>query len=563
MKERYLDLMEKSLSAYTDEHIDGYFDSVKENGLTEHGFARLTSNMGILISHGRREDLISRFVPMMDFCCETIPHVKAANDFSVREIICCLWEVERSNILPKSITDRWRALLSEIDPTKCYDKFAKTPTDKVRNWALFTALSEYFRQSANLCDSSEFIDIQLASQLQWIDENGMYMDNSKSDVHQPIMYDLVPRGLFSLLLHFGYHGKYFEEIDSLLKKSALHTLKMQSSIGEMAFGGRSNQFLHNEGWLCAIFEYEANRYAREGNYALAAEFKCGVEKAMSLTEHWLSKSPIRHIKNRFPTESGYGCENYAYFDKYMITTASNLYAAHLVCDDSIASDGYESEICDTFVTSEHFHKIFLRCGDYSAELDTNADPHYDASGLGRVHRLGAPSAICLSVPCPLFPKYKLDVTDNIALSLCPGILVDGEPHFATDTDTKYRVISTTAENGIAETTVECTFSNGNCVAVRYALSDSGLSINASGDGEILFMLPAFSFDGELHTEITLDEQSLSISYEGYVCCYITDGEIHDTERLGANRNGHYRAFYAKSFGKMMIGVKIVKKESIY
>ena len=68
MKERYLDLMEKSLSAYTDEHIDGYFDSVKENGLTEHGFARLTSNMGILISHGRREDLISRFVPLVDFC---------------------------------------------------------------------------------------------------------------------------------------------------------------------------------------------------------------------------------------------------------------------------------------------------------------------------------------------------------------------------------------------------------------------------------------------------------------------------------------------------------------
>ena len=62
------------------------------------------------------------------------------------------------------------------------------------------------RQSAGLCDSSEFIDIQLASQLQWIDGNGMYMDNSKSDVHQPIMYDLVARGLFSLLLKLGSRG---------------------------------------------------------------------------------------------------------------------------------------------------------------------------------------------------------------------------------------------------------------------------------------------------------------------------------------------------------------------
>jgi hypothetical protein len=205
----------------------------------------------------------------------------------------------------------------------------------------------------------------------------------------------------------------------------------------------------------------------------------------------------------------------------------------------------------------------MRCGDYSAELDTNADPHYDASGLGRVHRLGAPSTICLSVPCPLSPKYKLDVKDNIALSLCPGIIVDGEAHLATDTDTKYRVIGTTAENGIAETTVECTFSNGKSVRVSYALSKYGVEITASGDGEILFMLPAFSFDGESHTEITLDEQSLSISYEGYVCRYTTDGEICDTGHIGANRNGHYRAFYAKSFGKMMIGVKIVKNESIY
>lgn len=550
--------MEKTLSAYTVEHINGYFDKVRQDGLTEHGFPRLTADIGILISHGRRCDLLPLFIEMMDFCCKTIPHVKAANDFSVREIICCLWEVERSGILPKSNTDRWRAQLSEIEPTECYDKFARTPTDSVRNWALFTALSEYFRQCAGLCDSSEFIDIQLASQLQWIDENGMYMDNAKTDVHQPIMYDLVPRGLFSLLLHFGYRGKYFEQIDSLLKKSALHTLKMQSAIGEMAFGGRSNQFLHNEGWLSAIFEYESGRYAREGNTVLAAEFKQGAKKAVQLTEHWLSKSPIRHIKNRFPTESGYGCERYAYFDKYMITTASNFYAAYLMCDDSISADANESEICDTFVTSEHFHKVFMRCGDYSAELDTNADPHYDASGLGRLHRFGAPSAICLSVPCPSSPKYKIDMADNVALSLCPGILIDGAPHFATGKETKYRLISTHTESGIAQSDVECAFPNGKAVFVSYALSNCGLRINVRGDGEILFMLPAFSFDGESSTDISFDDSSLSITYEGYACRYTTDGEIWDIGRLGANRNGHYRAFCARSTDSLHINVEIAK-----
>lgn len=38
MKEKYIELMEKALSAYTDEHIQRYFNDVKTNGLTEPRF---------------------------------------------------------------------------------------------------------------------------------------------------------------------------------------------------------------------------------------------------------------------------------------------------------------------------------------------------------------------------------------------------------------------------------------------------------------------------------------------------------------------------------------------
>ena len=61
MKEKYIALMEKVLSAYSDEHIQRYLNDVKENGLTEHGFPRLTANIGILIAHGRRKDLQINF----------------------------------------------------------------------------------------------------------------------------------------------------------------------------------------------------------------------------------------------------------------------------------------------------------------------------------------------------------------------------------------------------------------------------------------------------------------------------------------------------------------------
>ena len=41
-RSRYIDLMEKVLSAYTNEHIDRYYNEVKNGGLKEHGFPRLT-----------------------------------------------------------------------------------------------------------------------------------------------------------------------------------------------------------------------------------------------------------------------------------------------------------------------------------------------------------------------------------------------------------------------------------------------------------------------------------------------------------------------------------------
>ena len=45
---------------------------------------------------------------------------------------------------------------------------------------------------------------------------------------------------------------------------------------------------------------------------------------------WLSEEKIRHVKNFYPTDSMIGCEDYAYFDKYMITTASWFYIAHIM-----------------------------------------------------------------------------------------------------------------------------------------------------------------------------------------------------------------------------------------
>ena len=127
---------------------------------------------------------------------------------------------------------------------------------------------------------------------------------------------------------------------------------------------------------------------------------------MAVAREWLNKKPVRHIKNRFPTETGFGCEGYAYFDKYMITAGSFFYMAYLFCDDNISP--IERDTSPTvFETSSDFHKLFMSCGDYSVEFELDDDPHYNSSGLGRVHKLGAPSAICMSDSCPAEPKISV------------------------------------------------------------------------------------------------------------------------------------------------------------
>lgn len=548
MKAQYLELMKKALSAYTDEHIHEYFDRVKREGLTEHGFPRLTVNIGVLVAHGYRQDLIPIFIEMMDFCCEQIPKVKAANDFSVREIVFCIFELERMEQFLSEI-ERWKSLLLTIVPEQCYNKFATKSDDLVGNWALFSAVSEFARQKLTGCNSDNFVDLQLENQLHRFDENGMYMDNLKENVHQPIVYDLVPRYLLTLLLHFGYRGRHFEQIDSILKKSALNTLKMQSITGEIAFGGRSNQFVHNEGLLAMIFEFEANRYALSGDLKTAGRFKAAVSRAMEVTEYWLSKDSIRHIKNRFPTETHYGCEKYAYFDKYMITTASHLFSAYMICNDSInATEFDDSDTC--YITSEHFHKLFMRSGGYFLEFDTDGDHHYDALGLGRVHRHGAPSALCMSLPCAGNPNYRISADEKLRASLCPGKMIEGIPVFTCDYDEKVIV----TDHSSCSATLEYPLG----LRGDYRIGNDGVNVTVSGEGAVLHMLPAFAFDGEKETEISLENNILQVKYEGWGCRYTTNGEIKGLQKTAQNRNGFYRLFYAENKDLLDIKIEIFK-----
>ena len=55
----YLDIIEAAVSAYSQERRAEYTSRVERDGITEHGFARLTSNIGTLVANGRHRVLNS------------------------------------------------------------------------------------------------------------------------------------------------------------------------------------------------------------------------------------------------------------------------------------------------------------------------------------------------------------------------------------------------------------------------------------------------------------------------------------------------------------------------
>ncbi len=558
MKERYLSLMEKALSAYSDEHINEYFNRVKNDGLTEHGFARLTSNIGILLAHGIRTDLRPIFTEMMDFCTQTMPHVKAANDFSIREILFCLMELEEEKAFDADTVTRWKNCFRTLDREACYNVFSRKEEDDPRNWAFFTLVSEWMRKVNGLEDTEEFIEFQLIGQMRRFDENGQYHDHPTNRTpHQPFVYDLVPRTLTAMLLHFGYRGRYYEELLSLIKTVTPLTLASQSVNGELPFGGRSNQFIHNEAMLVTFLEFMAGVYYDEGDLAMAKRCKAAIRLAVENMEYWFAKKPIHHVKNRFPLETRFGCENYAYFDKYMITAASNLYPAYRMCREDIADDAEPDSAPNVVRTSEYFHKLFLRAGGYFAEFDTNADPHYDCCGLGRVHRKGAPPQIAISVPCPAASNYTVCVENPINLSICPGIIIEDEPVFATAVG--HEIVRASASDSSAFACLS-TEMEDMALLSEYTLDESGVSICVRGEGEVALMLPSLTTDGENTAEVHAVDNVLEIRYDGWICRYTADAPITDLGRDAGNRNGIYHAWYVSSQDEVNVTLEILPIE---
>ena len=205
----------------------------------------------------------------------------------------------------------------------------------------------------------------------------------------------------------------------------------------------------------------------------------------------------------------------------------------------------------------HSHKLFLKAGGYGLEFDLNADPLYDANGLGRIHRAGAPGAICLSCPCPAEPNFTVDIPP-IACSLCAAIPTENGWEFGAESGVQYELSTDATTDTDALCELLCKFTDGREIKESYTVDENGVSITVGGDGTLGYVLPAFCFDGANKPVIEVGQNALTVAYDGWICRYTTDGTILDLHQTAANRNGHYNVFLATAENDLHLHIEIVK-----
>ena len=554
-RERYLDLMERAVGAYTPEHMERYLRTVKEKGLAEHGFPRLCSNLGVLLAHGRIPEKEEIFLRLMDTCCRQIPvafprnKFSVGNDFSVKEVCLCILELEKAKRIPQARIDAWRARIASAVPETTYSCRPPVGDKTARNWCVFGATSEQLRLFSGMGGDAAYVERYYGDQLRFFDGNGMY-----KDPHQPMVYDFVTRLQYAVGLTCGYDGPSRVKLEELMLKSAEPTLRMLSASGEIPFGGRSNQFLHNETFYAALCEYYAAWFHRRGDVRMARRFRTAAQRAVDSLSYWLDRPSVRHVKNRYPLETRYGTEGYGYFDKYMVTMGSWAYLGYYFADETVPEGPVEEPDAFVWSTGPEFHRTFLNAGGYTAQFDTAADDHYDGSGLGRLQKRGAPPFICLSVPFAKKPLYRLDVTNATSLAILPGW--KGTNGYEYAYGPVYRVIGSKEEGGRARAVMSVGRKGRAPLMWRSELDADGLVLTLTGDDAPALVLPAFMSDGERQSDLKVGKGGFSVGFDGWTCRWETNGEIVDTGLVYGNRNGHYRRLEARAVSKGPLRVKI-------
>jgi len=550
-RELYLDLAENVVrQASRWQYEDGMMGDPHNAPAVESvtATARYCAAVGHLLAAGRCADLLESAARALDWCCGQLTrHVEAGESWP-----CANFNLKDMMVLFAALRERapaerfaaWRDELSGWRPEQVYHGHD--------NWWFYATAAETMRIEHGLSDRTDWIDERLAEQMAEWTGHGMYRDPG-----DPVTYDLTVRQCLAMMLEHGYAGRYAGWARETLRTGALTTLLMVSPTGVAPFGGRSAQYHMQEGMLAYLAEWQARQEAAAGKARPAGALRRMALASAEAVARWLLREPYAVTKNLMAEHPFFGQDGFPAGQNahsgYGLLAANLLAGAWHVADPGIEPGPAPADIGGFALhLPDAFYRVFATAGGYHVEVDTRGQPGYDATGLGRIHRRGAPIEAGLNMSIAAAPKYQVPLEPAPRrVAFGPGWPAGESRRYLSEAsrhDEYEARVDVVREGDPVEFTVSYEGAIGaprGLVRERYRLSASGLHYEAEVPGaeRVRLQVPAIESDGEQTSTVEVGESGLSVRYRGHAYTVRLDrpaGRSLLEDRRAPNRNGVHR-----------------------
>ena len=504
---------------------------------------RFVGALGQLIGAGRCRDLVDVCVRSYEYALANITEPRIAPEFAVKELVLA-HRALRDKIEPERLA-KWEAHWRDYRAESAY---LVIRNERDGNFNTFGLVGEFARIREGLGGDPDLVDRLLEKELRHVDDNGMYQDPGC-----PLTYHVVVMQQLALLLALGYRGHHYDTVADAVRRGGLASLLMQSAVGQAPFGGRSNQFHHCEAQAAALFEVCARLARDDGDALLAGAFKRAARRGVALTLPWIMEmEPYRHLKQGFHPRLNHGTDSYGPYSVYGTLIASLLCIAVGVADESIEERLTPAECGGyVFTLTPEFHQVFAHCGGWSVQTDTKANRAKDATGLGRVHRIGLRPEAILAGSIPAEPGYVVSCNlpqRNVAIGpewdgadgkTCP--LAD----FSQEIEgAELVVLEQTADRVAFEIIYRGKMGEVREICEHYELSSAGLHYSAQIEPQpqqARITVPIIESDGDAISRIEAEDDEIRVTYRGGAFCVaVANGVLELTDERNTNRNATYR-----------------------
>lgn len=355
--------------------IDPYMN--REHQYSTPAFAHAAA---ALVAWQGRKDLMEPASKALDWSIRSLRERRAADgheDF-FPPMIAHAMQLLRPYVDPARYKD-WEMGVKAIDPLKTYRKGPGS-----MNWNVVAASGEALFEKMGLRKGSYPDDSFAAQAVHFKTPYGLYVEG-------PMAYDIFPRMFWQDALAQGFAGPSGKPLAELMRRAAITSLFMQSPWGEWPAGGRSAHHQWNEAVQCAVYEINAVEAQQRGDAFMAAVYKRAAHLALRSMQRWLRPSgELQIVKNHVDPAQRHAYEAYSGNTQYNLLPMSMLALAAQYAEktENVAEKAAPADVGGFAFAIPELHKIFANAGGTYLEIDTLADPHYDATGLVRVHTPG-------------------------------------------------------------------------------------------------------------------------------------------------------------------------------